>query len=141
MKAVRLCVSPRTRTKALRALSLLRFNAPPRPRDPSAPRTLAPAATVSVNAQRHRVTIVYSGHVQGVGFRLTAREVAAGFDVCGTVRNVPGGDVELIAEGSRHEIDAFRQAIRESGLGPLIREERATESQARGDLKGFQILR
>ena len=33
--------------------------------------------------------VLYSGRVQGVGFRYTARSVAAGFEVCGTVRNLP----------------------------------------------------
>ncbi len=93
-----------------------------------------------MNQERYRVTVLYSGNVQGVGFRFTAREVAAGFDVCGTVRNLAGGQVEMVAEGTRSEINAFRQAIRDAGLGPLIREEQATESKARGDLKGFQIL-
>jgi acylphosphatase len=94
-----------------------------------------------VKDERQRVVVRYSGNVQGVGFRYTARDLAAGFDVCGTVRNVADGSVELVAEGSRSELDAFRQAIRDSGLGPLIRNEAEVWSEARGDLRGFQILR
>ena len=62
------------------------------------------------------MTILYSGSVQGVGFRYTARTVAAGFEITGTVRNLPDGRVELIAEGPREELEAFRAAIRDSGL-------------------------
>jgi acylphosphatase len=87
------------------------------------------------------MTVLYSGSVQGVGFRFTARQVAAGFDVCGTVRNLADGRVELIAEGTPNELEAFRQAIRDSGLGPLIRGEQLQWASARGDLSGFQILR
>lgn len=94
-----------------------------------------------MNDQRKHMTVHYSGNVQGVGFRYTTREVAAGFDVCGTVRNLADGRVELIAEGTRQELEAFRHAIRDSGLGPLIRDETVQWAEARGDLSGFQILR
>ena len=33
--------------------------------------------------------VIYSGQVQGVGFRYRVKSVAAGFDVTGTVRNLP----------------------------------------------------
>ena len=39
--------------------------------------------------------------MQGVGFRYTAKTVATGFEVTGTVRNLPDGRVEVIAEGAR----------------------------------------
>lgn len=91
--------------------------------------------------ERQRLTILYSGRVQGVGFRFTTREVAEGFDVCGTVRNLPDGRVELVAEGDPKELEAFRQAIRDSGVGPLIRDEHAETSPSQGGLKGFHILR
>ncbi len=91
--------------------------------------------------ERKRVIVLYSGHVQGVGFRYTAREVASGFDVCGTVRNLADGRVELLAEGSRTELEAFCQAIREAGIGPMIRDESNQWSEPRGDLRGFQIIR
>jgi acylphosphatase len=68
-----------------------------------------------------RVQVVYAGHVQGVGFRFTVRALAPGFEVTGTVRNLPDGRVELVAEGDRAELEAFQEAIRESDLGPLIR--------------------
>jgi acylphosphatase len=71
---------------------------------------------------RFRMHIWYSGRVQGVGFRYQTRNLATGFEVAGTVRNLLDGRVELIAEGSRDELEAFRIAIRESGLGPIIRD-------------------
>lgn len=91
--------------------------------------------------ERQRVTILYTGRVQGVGFRYSAREIAEGFDVCGTIRNLDDGRVELVAEGSVRELEMFRQAIRDSGLGPLIRDEAAAASPATGGFRGFQILR
>ncbi len=84
--------------------------------------------------------ILYSGHVQGVGFRYTAKSVATGFEVTGTVRNQPDGRVELLAEGERTELEAFRQAIRDAGLEHFIRDEFVNWSEARGGFRGFQIV-
>ncbi len=88
---------------------------------------------------RRRLQIVYSGQVQGVGFRYTAKRAAAGFEVTGTVRNLPDGRVELVAEGTRDELDAFRQAIREAGMEHFIRNEDVHWSEASGNFRGFEI--
>ena len=90
---------------------------------------------------RCRMQIFYSGRVQGVGFRYTAKTVAAGFEVIGTVRNLPDGRVELIAEGDRGELEAFREAIQGAGLAGFIRDERVTWSDAKNEFHGFDIVR
>jgi len=88
---------------------------------------------------RFRMTILYSGQVQGVGFRYTARSVALGFEVTGTVRNLPDGRVELVAEGVREELEAFRRAIQDSEVGGFIRNEELHWTPAGGLLRGFEI--
>jgi acylphosphatase len=55
-----------------------------------------------------RVTVFYSGRVQGVGFRVTVRQIARGFDVTGAVRNLFDGRVELVAEGEKGEVTALK---------------------------------
>ena len=85
--------------------------------------------------------VLYSGHVQGVGFRYTAKTVARGFEVTGTVGNLADGRVELIAEGGRDELDAFRRAIREAGMDHFIHGEAVSWSDAHGGLRGFEIVR
>ncbi len=90
---------------------------------------------------RLRLTVLYSGHVQGVGFRYTVKQVAMGFEVTGTVRNVPDGRVELVAEGERAELEAFQTAIRDEGLGRLIRLETTSWSEATSTFRGFEIVR
>lgn len=85
--------------------------------------------------------IFYSGNVQGVGFRYTVKSVATGFEVTGTVRNLPDGRVELVAEGAPDELKAFRQAIREEGLEHFIRQEELAWSEARDEFRGFEIVR
>ena len=85
--------------------------------------------------------IFYSGHVQGVGFRYTVKSIAPGFEVTGTVRNRDDGSVELIAEGERTELEAFRQAVRESGLRRLIQREQEIWAEATGEFRGFEIIK
>jgi acylphosphatase len=84
--------------------------------------------------------IFYSGNVQGVGFRYTVKSVATGFDVAGIVRNLPDGRVEMAAEGAKEELDAFRQAIRESGLEHFVRKEEASWGDSTGEFRGFEIV-
>jgi acylphosphatase len=84
--------------------------------------------------------IFYSGRVQGVGFRYTVKLTATGFDVTGTVRNLPDGRVELVAEGTKEELDAFHRAIQDSEVGRFIRQETTSWSEATGEFRGFEII-
>jgi acylphosphatase len=89
---------------------------------------------------RQRMTVFYSGRVQGVGFRYTVKSITTGFEVTGTVRNLDDGRVELIAEGAREELDAFREAVRDSGLSGLIQREEESFAPATGQFRGFEII-
>jgi len=84
--------------------------------------------------------IYYSGRVQGVGFRYTVKIVAQGFEVTGTVRNLPDGRVELLAEGQREELEEFRKAIQDSEVGGFIADEELAWSEAIGAFRGFEIV-
>jgi acylphosphatase len=55
--------------------------------------------------------VLYSGNVQGVGFRRRAESVARGFAVGGYVRNLPDGTVELHAEGEAAQVNAFLAGV------------------------------
>jgi acylphosphatase len=87
------------------------------------------------------MAVLYSGRVQGVGFRYTTKTVAAGFELSGVVRNLPNGQVELVVEGDPAELEAYRQALRDSGLKSFIHDEKVAWMEALGDFKGFEIVR
>jgi len=87
------------------------------------------------------VTVFYSGRVQGVGFRVTVRQLAYGYDVTGTVRNLPDGRVELVAEGARTELKAFLEGIAASELSGFIAKQHETWQPAQGNFRGFVIGR
>jgi acylphosphatase len=90
---------------------------------------------------RRRITVFFSGQVQGVGFRYTAKTVATGFEITGTIRNLPDGRVELVAEGRREELDAFRAALHDAGLAGFIRDEQVNWADAKNEFRGFEIVR
>ena len=50
--------------------------------------------------------IIFSGRVQGVGFRFTVLNIANRYMLKGIVRNLPDGTVEMIAQGSVEDIDS-----------------------------------
>lgn len=90
---------------------------------------------------RERLHILYSGRVQGVGFRFTTKVTAHGFDVTGVVRNLPDGRVELVAEGERAELEAFRRAIQDSEVGRFVRQEEPRWAMAKNEFRSFEIVR
>src|SRR5438552_1157467 len=78
--------------------------------DPMSVRCLAGLTSpfVAADMKRWRLRGLYSGRVQGVGFRYTVKTAASGFEVTGLVRNLRDGRVELMAEGLRDELEAFQ---------------------------------
>jgi acylphosphatase len=53
----------------------------------------------------HRKTYIFSGRVQGIGFRYTAQNIAQQYNVKGYVKNLSDGRVELVLEGPEDEMD------------------------------------
>jgi len=49
--------------------------------------------------------IVFSGRVQGVGFRYTVHRTALQYELTGYVKNLPNGCVEMFAQGTPEDID------------------------------------
>lgn len=88
---------------------------------------------------QERRRFFFSGQVQGVGFRATARQLARQFRVAGSVRNLDDGRVELVAEGEAGEVAALLGAIRRE-FGDLIRAvDEQGEPAGGGPLEGFTI--
>lgn len=86
--------------------------------------------------------VIVSGRVQGVGFRYTTKELARGFDVCGTVRNLPDATVEIIIAGERDEVESFLQELTtESAVAHHVKSVLREPVAPPHDLRGFQIVR
>lgn len=70
-----------------------------------------------------RVHVIYSGTVQGVGFRFTTQRIARTLDLSGFVRNQGDGTVEAVCEGEEPQLEAFLAAVRKSMCGYITNEE------------------
>jgi acylphosphatase len=81
--------------------------------------------------------VYYSGRVQGVGFRYTARQLAERFPVAGYVKNLPSGQVELVVEGPPAEVDGFLAAVARRMADVIEKTSIADESPA--GATGFTI--
>jgi acylphosphatase len=81
--------------------------------------------------------IVFRGRVQGVGFRFTACRAAERHGLTGTVRNVPGGTVEMIAQGPAGQIEACIREIQEAFSGYITETEieQTRPSELYGDFR------
>jgi acylphosphatase len=79
-----------------------------------------------------------SGRVQGVGFRYFTQAAAAQHGVCGWVRNLPDGRVEISAEGDAEAIERFEGQIRQGPRGARV-DAVETETAAGGQHSGFII--
>ena len=86
-----------------------------------------------------RMTVIFTGRVQGVGFRYTADRIARHFEVTGFVRNLTTGQVELVAEGDETVLKDFLEAVCESPMKRYIREKQVSWSDATGNYKEFGI--
>lgn len=87
----------------------------------------------------NRLTVYFSGHVQGVGFRSSVLQVARGFVVAGTVANMADGRVRLEAEGDADELEAFLTAVKDALSGYIRKTEEAVASVTPG-FRDFMIL-
>ena len=83
---------------------------------------------------------IVRGTVQGVGFRYFAVRAARQAGVVGTVRNLPDGGVEAIAEGSQHAIDEFRAALERGPSYGDVTGVEETEMQPTGRYTGFDVV-
>ncbi len=85
-----------------------------------------------------RRTVLFSGRVQGVGFRYATCRVALPFAVTGWVRNLPDGRVEACVEGNEEEIRRFVQAIKDRMKG-YICDTQASDADATGEFADFDV--
>ncbi len=57
-----------------------------------------------MGSDRARLRLLIRGRVQGVGFRFAAQDEAMDLGLTGWARNLPSGDVEIVAEGRRDRL-------------------------------------
>jgi acylphosphatase len=92
----------------------------------------------TVSPVLHRRQVLYSGRVQGVGFRYTTRSIARHYDVTGFVRNLPDGNVEVVAEGPTDQLDGFLSELGDR-MSDQIRQVKCDKRPALQEFANFGI--
>lgn len=53
------------------------------------------------------IEIIVTGKVQGVFYRQRTKEIALSIGIKGTVRNLPNGSVQIVATGTKEQVDSL----------------------------------
>ena len=85
-----------------------------------------------------QVHVFYSGQVQGVGFRFTARDIAEELGVTGWAKNLSDGRVEVVAEGEQKTLKSYLSRISQS-FSRYIQNVDIQWLDSTGDFKDFGI--
>ena len=93
-------------------------------------------------SEARRVHVVVLGDVQGVGFRWFTRERAQHAGIRGWVRNMPDGNVELVAEGAPASVQRFLDAVRRGPSRSRVTDLQIRDEKTEQELApGFDIRR
>ena len=85
-----------------------------------------------------RAHILYSGTVQGVGFRFTTQRFASNLRLTGWVRNLPDKRVELVCEGPRERVENLLYQLDKKFEGRITNRD-IDWMDAKKAFKGFDI--
>jgi acylphosphatase len=87
---------------------------------------------------RKLIQVYYSGQVQGIGFRYTLTDIANGQKVCGWVKNLDDGRVEVEAEGQEDSLVNFLQQVNQH-FSRYIKNADIEWLPASGEFRDFQV--
>ena len=86
------------------------------------------------------VHLIIKGRVQGVFYRVTARKVAEEIGVTGWVKNTAEGNVEIVATGSKDQLQKFVQWCRVGPAKAIVTDVLVNDKEE-ANFKGFEIIR
>lgn len=86
-----------------------------------------------------RVRAEVSGRVQGVCFRAFTRDRARRLGVAGSVRNLPDGRVEIVAQGEESDVDSLLEWASQGPSHASVSNVSVEELEPRAELEDFRI--
>jgi len=88
---------------------------------------------------KRNYALTIRGKVQGVGFRYYALKKAEEHRVTGFVRNRPGQEVYVVAEGEDTDLETFTDYMRMGPSMARVREVLIEKSDYTGSYEGFLV--
>jgi acylphosphatase len=85
------------------------------------------------------VRAVVTGRVQGVGYRYATREQAGQLGISGWVRNLPSGQVEVLAQGPGPAVDALIAWLERGPRWASVSRVTAVPVEPNPDLETFHV--
>ncbi|MBN1368361.1 MAG: acylphosphatase [Dehalococcoidales bacterium] len=82
---------------------------------------------------------IVKGHVQGVYFRAFTERHAVTLGLTGYVRNIPSGEVEVIAEGERIKLEELVKQLRQGPPHSIVAEVDTDWLEPTGKFGNFHI--
>ena len=92
-----------------------------------------------VEKDRSRLHAFVEGRVQGVSFRYFVIHNANRYGVTGWVRNTHTGEVEVVAEGPRGELERLLTDLRRGPSAALVTEVRVEWESYTGSFHTFEV--
>jgi acylphosphatase len=86
------------------------------------------------------IHLTVKGKVQGVFYRATAKDVAEGMHITGWVKNTDDGDVEIVATGSKDQLEKLVEWCKK-GPSKAIVTNVIVENKEEEHFKNFQVIR
>lgn len=91
------------------------------------------------NTAKARVVITVEGIVQGVGFRYFIHRNARRLGLTGTVQNLPGSKVYIVAEGNKSDLQDLLALAKEGPGGAWVKNYSVDWEQFTGLYNEFSI--
>ncbi len=84
-------------------------------------------------------SFIVKGRVQGVGFRWFVEREAQMLGLAGWVRNNPDGSVEVLATGTREQVNGLHSKLRQGPRAARVDEVEVSDANPVAGLKSFRI--
>ena len=90
--------------------------------------------------KKARVSLLINGQVQGVFFRLKAKEEADKLGLTGWVKNNGNGTVECLAEGDKDKLEQFIDWCQQGPEAAQVEKVEVEWQSYGGEFSGFKII-
>ena len=78
--------------------------------------------------------------MQGVGYRIFVKEMAVRMGIRGTIKNLPDGSVEVVAEARPTALDQLEVALQTGSPASRIDQVQLTREVGKGRFKKFVVV-